>query len=201
MSEFEYIECPEGQEQGPAVENVAPYCVPADEAMPGDIIFAPPIAPTVVFEVGFYVYKKLDPTLPAAWSNSGLQDFITAVPGDVWFTEFPGDLPAYVCGPGWGVQEDKVQHDGSFVWPESIEYPHDNIGWPPIYAAKHTDLEKFVTVPDCFIDPPVEVTLPPVEVLPPRELAETGPVDPLTVLLFGTMLVLAGFATWLTGRK
>lgn len=33
---FEYIECPEGQEQGPAIEDVAPYCMPADEAMPGD---------------------------------------------------------------------------------------------------------------------------------------------------------------------
>lgn len=82
MSEFEYIECPEGQEQGPAVENVAPYCVPADEAMPGES-FPPPL-------------------------------------------------------------------------------PFDFL---------------------------------------PRELAETGPVDPLTVLVFGGIVLIAGVATWLTGRK
>lgn len=36
---------------------------------------------------------------------------------------------------------------------------------------------------------------------PPRELAETGPVDLLTAIVFGVILVLAGVATWLTGRK
>lgn len=40
-----------------------------------------PTEPPVVYEVGLYVYKKLDPTLPAAWANSGEQTFITAVPG------------------------------------------------------------------------------------------------------------------------
>ena len=32
----ESIECSPGMEQGPAVEDMAPYCVPADEAMPGN---------------------------------------------------------------------------------------------------------------------------------------------------------------------
>lgn len=37
-----------------------------------------------------------------------------------------------------------------------------------------------------------------VEVPSQRELAETGPVDPLTVLLFGSIVLSAGVATWLT---
>ena len=40
--DFEYIECPPGMEQGPAIENTAPYCVPADEANPGDPIVVLP---------------------------------------------------------------------------------------------------------------------------------------------------------------
>lgn len=42
MSDFEYIECPPGMEQGPAIEDVAPYCVPADEAIPGEPIIVTP---------------------------------------------------------------------------------------------------------------------------------------------------------------
>jgi hypothetical protein len=154
------------------VDNITEPVEPAPTEL---IEFVAPVAPYDLpfLEVGLYVYKKLDAALPAAWSNSGVQDFITAVPGDAWFTEFPGELPAYVCGPGWAVQQDKVSHYGTFVWPESIEYPNDNIGWPPIYAAQHTDLEAFVMVPDCLTVPPVEVTPPPVEVVP-RELAATG---------------------------
>lgn len=146
--------------------------------------------PAETLEVAFYIYKKLDPTAPASWPNSGVQDLIVAVPGDEWFTEFPGDLPAYVCGPGWGVQQDKVAHDGSFVWPESIEYPHDNIGWPPIYDAQHTDLEQYVMVPDC-----VTATEPPAPV-PERELAATGG-DAWSWLLAGVLLVaVGGWALW-----
>lgn len=32
---MDYIECSPGMEEGPAIEDVAPYCVPADEAVPG----------------------------------------------------------------------------------------------------------------------------------------------------------------------
>lgn len=46
-SDFEYIECPPGMEQGPAIENTAPYCVPADEANPGDPIVVLPSFPDV----------------------------------------------------------------------------------------------------------------------------------------------------------
>lgn len=157
--------------------------------------------PAQVLEVAFYVYKKLDPTQPASWPNSGVQDLIVAVNGDDWFAEFPGELPAYVCGLGWGVQQDMAAHDGSFVWPESIEFPDDNIGWPPLYAAKHSELDEFVTVPDCVV--PVETAAPPVEV--PRELAETGAGDELLLWLVvaASALILGGLVVsafrWMRG--
>lgn len=154
--------------------------------------FVPPVAPLEpnVYEVAFYVYKKLDPTLPAAWENSGVQGLIVAVPGTDWFTEFPGELPAYVCGPGWGVQQDMAKHDGFFVWPESIEFPDDNIGWPPLYAAKHSELSEFIAVPDCVTE--VVVTAPPA----PPVLAATGDAGVLQVGIWvAAVLTLAGFIT------
>ncbi|WP_439564824.1 hypothetical protein [Microcella sp.] len=111
--------------------------------------------PQPTLEVGLYLYKKLNPDAPAAWSNSGLQRFIASQSGSSWFTEFPTVLPEDVCGEGWAVQQDKVSHTGGFTWPSTIEYPDDNIGWPPIYAAKHDNLELYLDVPDC--EPP---TLP-----------------------------------------
>lgn len=154
--------------------------------------FTAPVAPLEpnVYEVAFYVYKKLDPTLPAAWENSGVQDLIVAVPGTDWFTEFPGDLPAYVCGPGWGVQQDLAKHDGFFVWPESIEFPDDNIGWPPLYAAKHSELSEFIAVPDCVTE--VVVTAPPA----PPVLAATGDAGVLQAGIWvAAVLTVAGFIT------
>lgn len=113
-------------------------------------------AVTCNFEVGLYLYKKLDPSKPASWPNSGEQRFIDSKEGKEWFSSFPSELPQDVCGPGWAVQQDKVSFTGSFEWPSTIEYPDDNIGWPPIYGAKHQDLEDLVgTVPPC--EPP---TLP-----------------------------------------
>jgi len=111
-------------------------------------------------EVALYVYKKLDPTKPAAWNNSGKQTLITTKLGNEWFDEesFP-TLPTWVCGPAWGVQQDMTKDwdpakwdldsDGRFDWPTNITYPHDNIGWPPLYAAQHSDLSTYLDVPDC----------------------------------------------------
>lgn len=108
--------------------------------------------PPEKFEVALYLYPKLDSTKPAAWENSGLQVFIASKPGTEWFTQFPGVLPPGVCGDAWGVQQDKVKnwaYDGTFNWPANIQYPTDNIGWPPIYDAKHDDLSTVIDVPDC----------------------------------------------------
>lgn len=108
---------------------------------------APP--PPTIYEVGLYLYKKLDPNAPASWPNSGPQTFIDSQLGTAWFTEFPSVLPENVCGEGWAVQQDKVAHTGGFTWPASITYPDDNIGWPPIYDARHDNLETYLDVPDC----------------------------------------------------
>jgi hypothetical protein len=108
------------------------------------------------YEVALYLYQKKDPTQPASWQNSLKQTFIASHKGTAWFTTFPTGLPDYVCGPAWGVQQDKVGNwapewddNGNFVWPTNIEYPTDNIGWPPIYEAKHDDLSTVITVPAC----------------------------------------------------
>lgn len=181
------IQCASGEEATPTEGGYV--CGPADEAMPERTVEpGPPLeSPVAVYEVAFYVYPKLDPNAPASWSNSGVQDLIATAPGVDWFTEFPGNLPAYVCGPGWGVQQDKVSHGGTFVWPESIEYPHDNIGWPPIYAAQHTDLEMYIDVPDCVTETPrTPAPHPPV-------LAETG-AEWLLIAAIAASLMAVGFA-------
>jgi hypothetical protein len=112
-----------------------------------------PASPAVTcdYEVGLYLYKKLNPGAAASWPNSGPQRFIAEKEGTEWFpfSAFPVTLPADVCGPGWAVQQDKVRVTGDFTWPESISYPNDNIGWPPIYAAQHHDLERYIAVPPC----------------------------------------------------
>lgn len=137
-----------------------------------------PTEPPVVYEVGLYVYKKLDPTLPAAWANSGEQTFITAVPGSDWFTEFPGGLPEGVCGPGWAVQQDEIKHDGTFVWPLTITYPDNVLSKAGVLVdAKHADLETLLQVPDCATDPEPTPTPTPTPTIPPVTppvLAETG---------------------------
>jgi hypothetical protein len=203
MSEFGYIECPEGEEQGPAIEDVDPYCVPADQAVPGDPVIVLPVQP-VVQEVGLLIYQKLDLTLAPSWPNSGTQTFIAAQPGADWFTSFPGVLPAHVCGDGWAVQQDAIEHDGNFVWPLTITYPDNVLSKAGVLNdAIHQDLSVLIDVPECVAPTPEPTPTMPVRVqpVPVRELAETGPVDPLTVLLFGGIVLLAGVATWLTRWK
>lgn len=170
-------ECPAGTVPGWLNSDGLPTSCVGDSPMPERTVepgppLESPIAhdPATFYEVAFYVYKKLDADAPASWPNSGVQDLIATAPGTGWFTEFPGTLPEYVCGDGWGVQQDKVSHTGGFVWPESIEYPDDNIGWPPIYAAQHTDLDLYIAVPDCSEEFPL---IPPVTAVR-DELAATG---------------------------
>ncbi len=116
---------------------------------------------TTTYGVALYLYKKLDPTAPAAWENSGTQTLIafdtdnTSEETNNYWTTFPGYLPADVCGSGWAVQQDKVKFVGSFAFPSSITYPVDNIGWPPLYAAQHSDLSTLTQVPACEIKPTI----------------------------------------------
>jgi hypothetical protein len=121
---------------------------------------APVGPPTVQKEVGLYIYPLLDATKAPSWSNSGTQIFCESKDGDAWFTTLSCTLPPKVCGTGWGYQQDKVKnwgYTGNFNWPASIQYPTDNIGWPPIYDAKHGLLSELTTVPDCTPPPPTDV--------------------------------------------
>lgn len=166
-----------------------------------------PTEPVIVYEVGLYVYKKLDPTLPAAWANSGEQTFITAVPGSDWFTTFPGVLPEFVCGPDWGVQQDEIKHDGTFVWPVTITYPNNVLSQAKVLIdAKHADLETLTQVPDCATEPTPEPTrtvdptpVPPLEPPTVERLPETGLESWFWVLF---VVALGLFATgWTAVRK
>lgn len=60
MTEWDYIECPDGQEQGPAIEGVDPYCVPADPAIVDPEMGASP-APVPVPDATFPPALPLDP--------------------------------------------------------------------------------------------------------------------------------------------
>jgi hypothetical protein len=107
------------------------------------------VPPPALQSTGLYLYKKLDPTKDAAWNNSGLQTKIAT--WDTWYfkTVYPVALPSYVCGPGWGVQQDEINGPQS-LFPTNIEYPN-NGGFGPgvLHAARHDNLTALVTVPDC----------------------------------------------------
>lgn len=124
------------------------------------------------YGVGLYIYKKVDAKKAAAWENSGLQTLVKVELGrsskqaNGWLGLTPADLPSWVCGPGWGVQQDKVEYKGSFTFPQNIQYPVDNIGWPPLYEAKHWELSKLVAVPDCAPPPPAAPATASVSVTP-----------------------------------
>ncbi|WP_167050694.1 hypothetical protein [Salinibacterium sp. ZJ77] len=109
-----------------------------------------------LYGAAFYVYEKTDPKKPASWQNSGLQTLVmaeysrTSKQANTWFSTLDASsLPAFVCGPGWGVQQDKVQYTGTFTFPTNIQYPVDSIGFPPLYDHTHEELGAYITVPPC----------------------------------------------------
>ncbi|MFN3708595.1 hypothetical protein [Microcella sp.] len=108
------------------------------------------VCPDPIFEVGMYIYKKLNPELPAAWENSDVQSFVKSKTGSDWFgpADFPSaSIPDDVCVGGYGLQQDKVSHFGDFTWPSTLKYPDDRIG-PALYDWKHDDLVTFLDI-DC----------------------------------------------------
>lgn len=207
MTDFPYIDCPPGEEQGPAIEGVDPYCLPADEAIPGvpEPTFTLPVAPP--YQVGLYLYQKVDPSKPASWSNSGPQAFVTSRDGDAWFTAFPGALPEGVCGSGWAVQQDLIVPTPGLVWPSTITYPNNVLSKAGVLeAAVHADLESLVDVPECVTEEPTPTPVPTVvqPVAPPRELAVTGPVAVdvvLTLIVLAVSLVTVGWLAWKASRR
>ncbi|QEO09091.1 hypothetical protein [Protaetiibacter larvae] len=141
--------------------STAPSPSAAPTAPPAAQKSAPQTAPTTqpavsAYGVGLYVYKKLDAGKPASWGNSGPQRLVlqdvdnpSKAANGYWTVIDAAALPSDVCGSGWAVQQDKVQISGDFAFPPTITPPVDNIGWPPIYDAKHQELSSLVTVPAC----------------------------------------------------
>ncbi|MEU2198603.1 LPXTG cell wall anchor domain-containing protein [Isoptericola sp. NPDC019482] len=131
-------------------------------------------APDNGLEVGLYLYEKDHADEPASWGNSGDQELIAHREGNQLWTEFPGDLPAEVCGPGWAVQQDVVAPDGDFVWPTEIKRQVLTLQkW--LRGAVHQNLSDLVDVPAC--DQPGG----PVKLPAPVPVDVCGPGDAVTL--------------------
>ncbi|MCC9204435.1 LPXTG cell wall anchor domain-containing protein [Arthrobacter sp. zg-Y769] len=103
-------------------------------------------------ETGIYLYRKVHAQKPAAWENSGEQTFLAKQPGHQWFTDVTSLVPSVpfeVCGPGWAVQQDVLEFEDSYEWPQNLRYPEPFPGNPKLKASQHQELEDLMTVPDC----------------------------------------------------
>jgi hypothetical protein len=152
----------------------------------------------VYCQIGLYVYKKLDPSKPAGWTNSGPQTFIASKNGTApsdWYTSI-GSLPANVCGAGWGYQQDATKSSTPVDFAGAvIAYPNYSIGWnPPIYADKHGELSSLIKVPDC---PPVLVDITPTA---PTVAPMCGPNND-TVTIPSTEGVTYSDTGWVNGQR
>ncbi len=116
--------------------------------------------PAAVGSTGLYLYPKLDASKPAAWENSGPQKLVSTWDG--WSYkgngQYPAALPAYVCGPDWGVQQDQINGARS-LFPATISYPkYGGFGSGVLHAARHDNLSALMPVPACAPIPTVTVT-------------------------------------------
>lgn len=157
------------------------------------------LPPTVHEEVALYCYEKLDASLTAAWKNSGLQTLAASKAGTDWFTEAEArelcGIPLESCEPkASAYQQDKVRYTGTFVWPTNIQYPADNIGWPPIYDARHGDLpQNQLSTETCNPTPTPEPTPPTSTPVPTvTTLPVSGPSNVGLLLGIGIPLALLG---------
>ncbi|WP_308036399.1 LPXTG cell wall anchor domain-containing protein [Arthrobacter sp. zg-Y1110] len=135
-----------------------------------------PSAEVSVTETGIYLYRKVDAKKPAAWENSGEQTFLAKQPGHQWFTDVTSLVPLVpfeVCGPGWAVQQDVLEFEGTYEWPKNLLYPNPFPGDPDLLASQHQELEELMTVPDCAPTP----TPTPEPTDPPSETPTPTPTD------------------------
>ncbi len=144
--------------------------------------------------VAIYIYPLIDSSKPASWNNSGMQTLIghrLASSTHDWYTALP-TLPSYVCGTGWGVQQDIAQLSSTFTldsFPPVVDR-RSNIGvlgWPPILAAQHQSLSALVTsIPACA--PPVAPTV--------KNSSQTCNTDGTSSTAAGTVTFAAGEWKW-----
>ncbi|WP_246165330.1 hypothetical protein, partial [Arthrobacter yangruifuii] len=129
---------------------------------------------------GLYIYRKLDPDRPAAWSNSGTQTLLASQPGYGWFSGVYGLLPPGLCGPGWGLTEYIIQYPDPYAWPpETITYPNWPEGIEVLDTYDHS-VDDYWEIPDCEpTDPPVDVPTDPTDPATPVDPTDPAtPVDP-----------------------
>ena len=144
---------------------------------------------------GLYVYPKDDPRQGASWWNSGRQVLVATWDGWSWKDELdPSLLPEGVCGAGWGVQQDKVWGPQS-VLPPIVDRKADIgvLGWPPVTGDLHSDLDGYLTVPDCGAPTPT----PTPTVKPTPEPTPTTPAPSPTTPAQPEDLVVTG--EWVDG--
>ena len=127
-----------------------------------------------------YVYQKVNPTAPASWENSGEQRLIQVRDGLSWTDSIDVSLlPDDVCGAGWAVQEDQTRGLSRDAVPTVVDRRSGTgvLGWPPIVNARHRDLSRYLAVPGCAPDVPVEPPVTP----PVTSPVVTPPVTPPVV--------------------
>lgn len=144
---------------------------------------------------GAYVYRKRDASRPASWKNSTQQYLVATWSGaeyrPVSLDQVRTALAAAgiePCGPGWAVQEDQAYGTESlFTDTPAPSYPKMTIGWPPIFAAQHWTLDRFVQVPACasatVVPTPTPTTTPKAPAAPvvvPTETPAPGETTPAT---------------------
>lgn len=143
--------------------------------------------------VAAYVYKKIDPANDAAWENSTEQFLVAAWEGkeyrrDLTLEEIQAAVPVPVCGPGWGIQQDKAFGTTAvFTDPDKQPwYPDSYIGWwdknkggyqpGKLYEAAHWNLEDEIgAVPECEDVAPSPSATP---VVTPTPVPSAPPVVP-----------------------
>jgi hypothetical protein len=113
--------------------------------------FTQVVAPPVVHQIGVYVYDKINPDAPASWENSGTQHLVTVADGTEWVQiDWRALLPKDACGDDAkkvGVQEDALEHDGTFVFPQTLTPPTGLAVHP--YKSIHYNLADLVELPAC----------------------------------------------------
>ncbi|MBP3035941.1 hypothetical protein J2M53_06690 [Arthrobacter sp. zg-ZUI100] len=121
---------------------------------------SPTTSDSATKEVGAYVYKKLRPHDEAAWTNSGEQRLLIFNDGTEWIKPsiIMERLPDDVCGPGWAIQQDKLEITEDFDWPLTITYPNQFGDEAILVDHTHENLEFYGEVPDCLTPP---ATAPP----------------------------------------
>ncbi len=127
-----------------------------------------------------YVYRKLDATAAASWSNSGTQRLVLVRDGHTWTRSIDvALLPEDVCGSGWAVQEDQTRGLARRDVPAVVDRATGVgvLGWPPVVAARHRELADLVPVPACEPGGPT----PPPVVTPspePTQITSDPPFEP-----------------------